>query len=497
MADVANVARAGGEPPERNKHVGGAWAPAGFSWSLFEFARNPYYMLVVIYVFAPYFSRDVAGGGVEGSAKVADIITMAGVICACTAPLLGAMMDRGGRRKPLIFVFLCLIAVCSALLWFTTPTGGLGVGWTAALLVIAFCSYTYSEVMHNAMLPAAGRPAALPHISGAGLALGNLGAVIGLLVVAAVALVPALGLADPPGTPEDQRLHMTERFTGPYAAVWLLIFVAPFFLYMPDGSMPGGTWRGAASELLGLRKNGGPNPAERFKRLCGYVADLFRTSPETMKFLVGRMIYADGLSAVMALGAVYTATFLGWNVLETALFGIYGSFFAAMGGFMGGMLDQRFGAKRAIVIEISIVAIVYIGMLSVTREAVFFGLVPAGHDVIGGPVFNQLSDWVYLGFMAVLAMALTACISSSRYMLVAVAPKERIGEFFGFYAMAATLTVWIGPLLYSIFSRQFNDQRIGMASLLLLFAAGLAILLTVKHSGRVSAQARDAAKEQG
>lgn len=469
---------AGGAPPSQlNRHVGGVWSPAGFSWSLFEFARNPYYMLVVIYVFAPYFSREVAGGGVEGSARVADVMTWAGVICACTAPLLGAMMDRGGARKPLMGVFLGIIAVCAILLWWSTPTGGLGVPLTMALMVLAFCAYTYSEVMHNAMLPAAGRPSALPHISGSGLALGNLGSVIGLLVVAAVTLnAEALGFS--------QAAHDPQRFTGPYTGIWLIVFIIPFFLYMPDGAVQGGTWRNAASNLFGLRRPGGFSVRERLGRIRAYVGDLFRSSPDTMKFLLGRMIYADGLTAVMALGGVYTATFLGWSALETALFGIYGSIFAALGGFLGGALDQRFGAKRAIIIELCVVMAVYIGMLSVTQDTVFFGLVPAGHDILGGEIFTKLSDWVYLGFMAVLAMALTACISSSRYMLVAVAPKARIGEFFGFYAMAATLTVWMGPLLYAVISRTFNDQRIGMASLMLLFGAGLAILLTVKHSGR-------------
>lgn len=439
-------------------------------------------MLVVIYVFAPYFSKEVAGGGVEGSATVADVITWSGVICACTAPFLGVLMDRGGRRKPLLGFFLAVISICAIALWWSTPTGGLGVGWTVALLVLAFCSYTYSEVMHNAMLPAAGRPEALPHISGAGLALGNLGAVIGLLVVAAATLQPQLfGF--------DVAAHDPERFTGPYAGVWMAVFVIPFFLFMPDGAVAGGTWRAAAGDLLGLRQNKGFNPAERVRRLRTYVRDLFSKSPDTMRFLIGRMIYADGLAAVLTLGGVYTATFLGWSGLETALYGVYGSVFAAFGGLMGGALDQRFGAKRAILIELSITMAVIVIQLSITPDALFFGLIPAGHTVLPGPVFNSLADVTYLGFIALIAMSLTACISSSRYMLVAVAPKGRVGEFFGFYAMAATLTVWMGPALYAFFARAFDDQRIGMASLLILFVVGLGVLMTVKHDGRARAEA--------
>lgn len=457
---------------------GGVFAPAGFSWSLFEFARNPYYMLVVIYVFAPYFSKYVAGGGVEGSAKVADIITWSGVICALTAPFLGAMMDRGGKRKGILGFFLAAISICAIGLWWATPTGGLGVAGTAILLTTAFCAYTYSEVMHNAMLPAAGRPASLPHISGLGLALGNVGAVLGIVVVAVVSI--SLGATHP----KEQVDELSARFTGPYTGIWLAVFVLPFFLFMPDGSRPGATWRAASSELLGLEKNGGFNPVERFGRLKAYFIDLFRKSPDTMKFLIGRMIYADGLTAVMALAGVYTATFMGWSVLEVSLYGIFGSMFAACGGIVGGFLDQKFGAKKAIIIEICVIMVMIVELLSITPDSIAYGLIPASHTVLEGPVFNSLADVVYLVSVGFIAAAITACISSSRYMLVAVAPKDRVGEFFGFYAMAATVTVWMGPSLYSIFARSFDNQRIGMASLSILFIVGLAITLTVKHDGR-------------
>jgi MFS transporter, UMF1 family len=476
MTDAIDAPR-GTSKQRKPTRVGGPWAPAGFSWSLFEFARNPYYMLVVIYVFAPYFSKHVAGGGVEGAAKVADVITVSGIICALTAPFLGAMMDRGGKRKGILGVFIALIVLCAIGLWWSTPTGGIGVAGTAILLTTAFCAYTYSEVMHNAMLPAAGVPKALPHISGMGLGLGNLAAVIGLLVVAGLSIGQVFGPADNP-------LHELERFTGPYTGIWMAIFVIPFFLFMPDGAIAGGTWRGAAAELLGLKKNNGFNPVERLGRLRSYFVDLFRTSPDTMKFLIGRMIYADGLTAVMTLAGVYTATFLGWSGLEVALYGIYGSVFAAIGAFCAGPLDRALGAKGAIIVEIVVTMIMIAALLSITPDSIFYGLVPGNHAVWGGPVFNTLSDVTYLVFVGVIAASITACISSSRYMLVAVAPKERVGEFFGFYAMAATLTVWMGPALYSFFSRQFNDQRIGMASLSILFVVGLAILLMVKHDGR-------------
>jgi UMF1 family MFS transporter len=117
--------------------------------------------------------------------------------------------------------------------------------------------------------------------------------------------------------------------------------------------------------------------------------------------------------------------------------------------------------------------------LSITQESLFFGAVQ-NYQVWDGLIFQSLSDIVYLSSISVVAVTATASISSSRSMLVHLAPPGRSGEFFGLYAIAGTVTVWAGPLLVEIFTTAFNSQRIGMASISMLFLAGLAVLTTVK-----------------
>jgi UMF1 family MFS transporter len=97
MTDASTGAREAAKTERAASRVGGVWAPAGFSWALFEFARNPYYMLIVTYVFPPYFSAFIVGDPVEGQAAIAEATKWAGVIGALTAPLLGAMMARASR----------------------------------------------------------------------------------------------------------------------------------------------------------------------------------------------------------------------------------------------------------------------------------------------------------------------------------------------------------------------------------------------------------------
>lgn len=100
----------------------------------------------------------------------------------------------------------------------------------------------------------------------------------------------------------------------------------------------------------------------------------------------------------------------------------------------------------------------------------------------GGPFFTTVSDVFYLAIIAFVAALAAANISASRHMMVVLAPKERLSEFFGLYALSSTATVWLGPLLTEYATRISGDQRIGFSPVLLLLAVGLALLFTLKKS---------------
>jgi UMF1 family MFS transporter len=467
--------------------LGGALDRRGFAWAVFEWARNPYYVLVVIYIFAPYFAgvigaNLIASGeldGLDGAAQrqaanaagqatISSLVKYAGFMAALTAPFLGAALDRGGRRKPMLAIFLGLVAIMSfSLYWMKPGEEGMPVWMGMTALVIAAVSYTYSEVTHNSMLNVNGRASALPAISGLGLALGNLaGALIMGVIVFAFAMPaliqwpfqePLFGINVANG--EHQRL------AGPICAVWLVIFAIPFFRYAEDGGTRGARWTKAmkhgAQGLWSTVRNASDNK-------------------EILKYLGARMLYADGMAALLALGAVYIGLFLEWNVVELSAYAILASLFAFAGGIIGGWLDGMFGPKRALMIEITGMIATLLFQLSITQDTILFGLI-TGFEIWDGPIFNTLSDVVYLSTSAFIAITATASISSSRSMLVHLAPKDRVGEFFGLYAIAGTVTVWLGPLLVEEFTRRSGDLRVGMSSIGLLFVLGLIVLSTV-HS---------------
>lgn len=467
-----------------NSRVGGLMQPAGLSWAIFEFARNPYFMLIVTYVFPPYFAQYIVGDPVMGQATVSDATAWAGVIGALTAPILGAMMDRGGARKPVMAIFIGMLAISGLSLWFALPgsvdaagvfhppTEGLGLYGTMTLLVLGFVGYSYSEMMHNAMLRGAGRPEALSQISGAGIGLGQLSSAICLGGLAAVGLaLPALS--------EAGSGYLLQRGAGPFVALWLIAFVIPFFIYVPDGGPVGGSWSRAAREVFS--KDGRFNPLAAARGVIGYFKGLFRLFPETMKYLLACLIFKDGIIALLALGGVLSSGVLGWNFVENVLYGIWASVFAAVGGlWLAGVMDKAYGPRKAIMMQLGMLIIVMGIALGTTQQSILYGLIPASQVVHGAGVFDTLADVFYLAVIAVVAALAAANISTSRYMIVVLAPRDRVAEFYGLFAMSSTATVWLGPLLTGWATRAFNDQRIGFSPVLLLLAIGLALMFTLK-----------------
>ena len=243
-----------------------------------------------------------------------------------------------------------------------------------------------------------------------------------------------------------------------------MLFSIPFFLNANDGGTKGASWAKAFREgAIGVWRT--VREATKYKQV--------------LKFLVARMLYADAMAALLALGAVYVSLFLDWGFLEMVSYAIFASAWAFLGGLIGGWLDGKLGPRRALIVEIIGMIAILTFQLSITAETLFFGAVD-NFKVWDGLVFQTLSDLIYLGSISVLAVTATASISSSRSMLVALAPEGRSGEFFGLYAIAGTVTVWLGPLLVEIFTTAFNSQRIGMASISVLFVLGLFVLFTVK-----------------
>ncbi|MBV1887040.1 MAG: MFS transporter, partial [Parvibaculaceae bacterium] len=165
------------------------------SWAFYEWARNPIWIVVAIYIFGPYFSSQVVGDPVRGQALWGTINAVAGIVIAVLAPFLGAMADRVGKRKPWIISMTLFMAGAGFVLWYALPNnGGIGILGAGLAMIVISVAFEFSAVFHNSMLPTIARDNKLASLSGLGLALGNLASLIVLVFMLITIMLPGSGV---------------------------------------------------------------------------------------------------------------------------------------------------------------------------------------------------------------------------------------------------------------------------------------------------------------
>ncbi|MFN7176397.1 MAG: MFS transporter, partial [Thermaurantiacus sp.] len=424
---------------------------------------------ITIYVFMPYYVAQVAATPVEGQALVATAGQIAGWAVALTAPLMGLLVDRLGRRKPpLTFTVLGMVPLYAAM-WWVMPDGPIGAALFLSIVAGKSILFAWTELFHNALLvPAAG--ARSSEASGLGLALGNLVSVLMLVVLLwGFALPGTVDWGWVPAAPLfgiDQAAHEPARMTGPVVAVSLLIGLSLILLFVPDAPATGMRLGIAARAAMG--------------DLLSMLGEL-RREREAAKFLFARMLYVDGKTALLLFGGVLAAGVMGWGTLEMLAYGILLSVMAVAGGFLAAPLDRRLGPKGAVLLAIGVTSLVLIALLTSGPDRLA-GIVigPVAHGLWAGPFFTTWPELGFIGIAGISAISITAAYASSRTLLTRLVPTERLGTFFGLYALSGTATMWLGPLLVALGTLWFQSQQGGLAMVLLLLGSGFLMLLTVR-----------------
>lgn len=423
------------------------------AWAQYECARNPFYVLINIYVFSAYFASTVVSDPVWGQALWGYILSTAAVCVALLAPVLGAIADAGGQRKP--FLLLCIAGAvpASATLALARPDMGEGVFLIAAGLVIANICYELSSIFYNALLPQVASPSKFGSVSGLAYALAN---------AAGILLFGAYMLADyaiAPGAND----FIVERATPLVVAAWWLVFSLPLLFRVPDCA--------PTDEPLGEVVRSG------LKRLGNSISRL-RALPDVLRYLLARMVFNEGFIVLMMFMGVIGAGVLGWSGVQLSAMGLALSFVAVGGSLFGGALDDRFGSKAAL--QISILGCVLANLLLVTigPDTVLF--MATDPNVTGG-LFPRVADKAFFVAEGLAAFFVTSGLVSSRVMLAKLAPKDSLNELFGIYALSGTATSFLGPLTIAVLTQIFASQRAGLAAGLIFLFGGLYLL------GRVGA----------
>ena len=211
----------------------------GVAWSLFEGARNPYVILITIYIFMPYVAGVMVGDPVRGQEVISQWSQYAGWAVMLTAPLLGASIDQLGPRKGWLALIVGLMVPMMVALWWARPDhSGLSVTMVMLLVTAIGLLFAFSEVLHNSLLVRAAGLNAAHKASGLALALGNLTSVVALGFTAwAFALPGKVDWAWVPAAPLfglDAASHEPERVVALLAAGIFALGALPLFLFTPD-----------------------------------------------------------------------------------------------------------------------------------------------------------------------------------------------------------------------------------------------------------------------
>jgi UMF1 family MFS transporter len=423
------------------------------AWALYECARNPFYVLINIYVFSAFFANQVVSDPVWGQALWGYILATAAICIAFMAPLLGTIADAGGRRKPLLLACILVAVPACAILGFAKPQMGQGVWLIAGALVVTNICYELSSIFYNALLPQVAPARRFGSVSGLAYALAN-GA--GVLLFAAYLSGDWLYGGDGSG-------FLIERITPVVVAVWWLVFSLPILLKVSDPAVDRQPLSSIVRQGLG--------------RLRHSITRL-RALPNVLLYLIARMIFNEGFIILMMFMGVVGSGVLGWTGVQLSVMGLVLSFVAVGGSLFGGFLDDRLGSKGAL--QISILGCVAANLLLVTIAPDTVLFMPTDPDLAGG-MYPRVADKAFFFTEGLAAFFVTAGLVSSRAMLAKIAPPESMNELFGIYALSGTATSFLGPLSIAVMTQIFASQRAGLTAGLVFLLAGLFLLRRVER----------------
>ena len=446
---------------ERSARKAGPLALAG--WVLYDWATQPFYTLVVTFLFAPYFVNGFVRDPAFGSTLWAYATGGAELIAALLAPILGSIADAGFPRKPWIAGFSVLLVAGLCGLWLAIP-GETGLAPIVLLsFALAIIGAELATVFNNAMMPSLVSHRRLGTLSGIGWATGYVGGLVSLVLVAGFIVAdPNTGktlLGLQPIVPIDAATREGDRLVGPLSALWYVIFVLPLFLFTPDRPVS----RAAAPVRAGV------------DQLIAGAKDLYRNHRQVAVFLLARMLYADGLGAVFAFGGIYAASVFSWGAMELGLFGIILTLAGTIGAGLGGALDDRLGSKRVISWTLALFILASIGVLSVDKTHVLF-IHPAEPKAAGSAPFSSAGEQVYLAFAILIGIASGPIQAASRTLLARLSPAEKTTEFFGFFSFSGKITAFTAPLAIGAVTALTGSQRLGIGTSLVFLIGGSVML---------------------
>jgi len=364
------------------------------AWYLYDFGNSAYASVVLLAVYSAYFQKQVVGGA-EGSRLWGLTISVAMILVAITAPIMGAIADYSGAKKRFLFFFTVLSVVFTALLFFTQKgTIALAIGF----FLLAEIGYRAAQVFYDALLPEIAAPEETGRIAGTGWAIGSAGGIVILLLIL------------PPILLNDSNL-LVVRGSLVVTAVFFALASIPIFLWLTERARPQKLPRG--ENYLSVA----------FKQLQTTIRAA-RGFDEFLKFMLAYLIYNEGVIIALDFAAILGAVLFGLQQTGLIIFFILVQATNVLGALLFGNLQDRLGGKRSLALSILLMVACVVTLYFAQTQTHFF--------IIG----------------AFVGVAMAGVQSVSRAMVATFSPPGKSGEFFGFFALTGRTSSFIGPAVF-------------------------------------------------
>ncbi len=392
------------------------------AWALYDFANTIFSFAIVSFAMSLWSIRFL--GEASGTFWFTAAVSISVLLNATVSPVLGAMSDRVGRRKPFLafFTALCIVG--------TIVIGLVDIRLGLIAFGIANFAYQAALIYYDSLLPDVARPIARGRLSGIGVALGY----CGTLLVGVLLLLGLSTDADGRSTPSTFAL----------VAGLFLVFAGPLFLLVREQERPGQRFNAVDAA-----------------RSWGQLATTLRharEAPGLLRFIVARFFYSDPVNTAIAVMSAFAVHAVGFTESQALQVLLILTVVAVVASFGWGFLADRWGPRRTLFAVLGTWAV---GLLILT----FF-----------------LSAIPFLFAGALLGAGLGGVGVVDRLMLLRLTPPDRVGEMFGLYGLVGKFSAVVGPIVYGIIVATLlaglgrGAYQMAIASLFVLLLVGMWIL---------------------